>query len=119
MTSGAIVERLDVVGHVRDREFAVLVDLFFDSLLLQAAEERLGDGVVPAIALPAHTRFEMSRTAESSPRVAAELGSLIRVDQSTAGPPSTHGHQYGVEHELAMNGGLSGPPHDQARKQNP
>ena len=36
MTSGAIVERLDVVGHVSDREFTVLVDLFLDSLFLQS-----------------------------------------------------------------------------------
>jgi hypothetical protein len=45
MTSGAIVERIDVVGHVRDGKLAVLVDLFLDSLFLQAAEERLRYGV--------------------------------------------------------------------------
>src|SRR5437899_12435955 len=59
----------------------------------------------------------MIRTAESSPRVAAELGALIRVDQRTARSPSTHGHQHGVKHELAMNSGLSGPPDDETRKQ--
>jgi transposase InsO family protein len=36
------------------------------SFLFQAAEEGLGDGVVPAIALPAHTRFQMIRAAESN-----------------------------------------------------
>ena len=70
VTSGSIVEGIDVVGHVRDRELSVLVDLLLDSLFLQAAEEGLGDSVVPAVALPAHTRFETIRTAESAPRVA-------------------------------------------------
>ncbi len=74
MTSGSIVEGINVVGHVRDRELSVLVDLLFDSLLLQAAEERLGDGIVPAVALPAHTRLETIRTAESTPGVAARTG---------------------------------------------
>jgi len=51
VTSGSIVEGIDVVGHVRDRELAVFVDLLLDSLLFQAAEERLGDGVVPQVPL--------------------------------------------------------------------
>jgi hypothetical protein len=75
--SRSIVEGIDVVSHIGDRELSVLVDLLLDSFLFQAAEEGLGDGIVPAVALPAHTRFEMIRTAESTPRVAAELGSLI------------------------------------------
>jgi hypothetical protein len=103
--------------HLGDREFPVLVDLLLDSFLLQAAEEGLGDGIVPAIALPAHTRFEMVRTAESTPRVAAEPGSLIGVNQATAWPPATYGHQHRIENKLAMNGGLSGPADDEAREQ--
>src|SRR5437667_11419681 len=51
-----IVERIDVVGHVGDRQLSVFVDLFLDPLFLQAAEERLGDSIVPAVAFPAHTR---------------------------------------------------------------
>ena len=48
----AIVERVDVVGDVRDRKLSVLVDLFLDSLLLQAAEQRLSDLFVPVMAPP-------------------------------------------------------------------
>jgi tetratricopeptide (TPR) repeat protein len=35
----SIVEGIDVVGHVGDRQLSVLVDLFLDPLFLQAAEE--------------------------------------------------------------------------------
>ena len=73
----SIVEALDVISHFGDRQRSILVDLFLDSLFFQAAEERLGDGIVPAVAFPAHTRLEVIRAAESPPRVAAELGSLI------------------------------------------
>ena len=51
----------------------------------------------------------MIRTTESTPCIAAELGSLIGVNQRASWPPSTYGHQHRIEHELAMNGGLSGP----------
>jgi hypothetical protein len=52
--------------------------------------------------------------AESSPRVAAELSALIRVNP---GPATTHSHEHGVEHEFAMNGGLGRPADDLAREQ--
>jgi len=79
-----IVKAIDVVGQVGDRQLPVLVDLFLDPLFLQAAEERLGDRIVPAIALPAHTRLEVIRAAESAPRVAAVLRALIGVNQRPA-----------------------------------
>lgn len=39
MTTRVIVERVNVIRHVGDRSLAVLVDLFLDSLLLQATEK--------------------------------------------------------------------------------
>src|SRR5574337_1079615 len=72
---------------------------------------------MPAIALPAHTRFEMIRTTEAAPRVAAELGALVGVNQRPSWSPSTNGHQHGIEHEFAMDRRLSGPAHDQAGEQ--
>jgi hypothetical protein len=39
VASRSIVEGIDVIGHVGDRQGSVLVDLFLDSLFLQAAEE--------------------------------------------------------------------------------
>jgi len=43
VTARPIVKLLDVVGHIGDRQLAILVDLLLDPLLLQAAEERLRD----------------------------------------------------------------------------
>jgi hypothetical protein len=59
VAAGSIVEGIDVGGDVGDRQVSDLVDLLLDPLFLQAAEEGLGDGVVPAVALPAHSRLEM------------------------------------------------------------
>lgn len=57
MATRAIVERLDIVGHVSDRKCPGLIDLLLDPLLLQAAEELLGHGIVPAIHFTAHARL--------------------------------------------------------------
>jgi hypothetical protein len=84
MVARSIVEGIDVVGQVGDRQLAVLVDLFLNPFFLEAAEERLGDSIVPAVAFPAHTRLEVIRAAESAPRVAAVLRSLIRMNQPPA-----------------------------------
>jgi hypothetical protein len=73
----SIVEGIDVIRHVGDRQVPVSVDLFLDPLFLQAAEKGFGDGIVPAVGFPAHTRREAIRAAESPPRVAAILRALI------------------------------------------
>src|SRR5688572_13200645 len=36
VTARSIVEGIDILGHISDRELSVLVDLFLDSLFLQA-----------------------------------------------------------------------------------
>jgi hypothetical protein len=56
--SGRIVERLDVFRDRRVGDRAILVDLLLDVLLLEAAEKRLSDGVIPAIASTAHTGYQ-------------------------------------------------------------
>src|SRR5579872_4694544 len=106
----SIVEALDVISHFGDRQRSILVDLFLDSLFLQAAEERLGHSIVPAVAFVAHTRLEVIRAVESPPCVAAELGSLIGMNQRAARSATANRHQRRVKHELTMNGRLGGPP---------
>ena len=64
VTSRPIVERLDVVGNVGGCQISALVDSLLDAFLLQATEERLGNGVVPTITSSAHARFEPVGTAE-------------------------------------------------------
>jgi hypothetical protein len=53
VAAGSIVEHLDVVEDVGLREISGSVDLLPYSLLLDAAEERLSNGVVPAAAAAA------------------------------------------------------------------
>ena len=76
----SIVESVNVVGDIGLCQFSVPVDLLLDSLFLQAAEEGLDDGIVPAVAFAAHARLEAVRPAESAPGVAPELGALIGVN---------------------------------------
>ena len=52
-------------------QFSVFVYPLLDALFLQAAEDRLRNGVVPAIASPARARFEPVGSAEVTPIVAA------------------------------------------------
>ena len=68
-----VVERFNVIRNVGNGNFPILVDSLFDALFLQTAEEEFGDRVVPAISLPAHTRFETVRFAEASPIVTSVL----------------------------------------------
>ena len=91
MAARSIVEGIDLIGHV-------------------------GDGIVPAVAFPAHTRLKAIRPAETSPGVAAKLGTLIRVNQRAARSSAAHGRQHRIEHQLAVNGRLGGPPDDPARE---
>jgi hypothetical protein len=49
MASDAIVERVDVVGHICNCQIPVLVDPLLDPLLLQTCKEGFSDCVVPAI----------------------------------------------------------------------
>jgi hypothetical protein len=113
----SIVEGIDVVGYVGDRQFPVPVDLFLDPLFLQAAEKGLGDGIVPAVGFPAHARFKVIRAAESPPGVAAILRALIGMNQRAPRPASANGHQDGIQYQLAVNGRPGSPPDDQPREE--
>ena len=112
-----MVDVIDVVGHTVQRQLSVLVDLLLDPFLLQTAEEGLRDGIDPTIPLPAHTRLQMIRATEASPRVTAVLRTLIRMNHRATRASPTHGHQHRVEHELAVNGGSRRPADDLAREQ--
>ena len=114
---GSIVERLDVFGDIFGRSVSIVVDVLLDSLLLQTAEEGLRHRVVPAVPSTAHAGLEMIGLAEPAPRVTSVLRALIRVDQCSARPLSTHSHQGGIEHELAIDGRASRPTDDSSRVQ--
>ena len=77
MAARQIVEPLDVLGDVRGRYLPTGVDALLDPLLLQAAEEGLGDRVVPAVGAPAHAWLKMVVLAETPPCIASILRALI------------------------------------------
>ena len=67
MAARQIVEPLDVLGDVRGRFLSTGVDALLDPLLLQAAEEGLGDRVVPAVGAPALAWLKKAVFAETPP----------------------------------------------------
>jgi hypothetical protein len=87
-----IVERFDVFGNVGVCNLAISVDFLLDDFFLQAAEERFGNRIVPAIAASTHTGLEMIGSAEAPPIVASILRPLVRVNDRSvrASPPHCH-----------------------------
>lgn len=77
VSTGAIIEPLDVIVDLGIGDITSLVDSLLDPLLLQAAKKRLGHCVIPAVSTPAHTGLKMMGMAEAPPRIAATLRSLI------------------------------------------
>lgn len=75
-----IVELIDVVRDIDDCGLSSGVDPPPSALLLEAAEEELGDRIVPAVAPAVHPRLKMIGFAESPPGIAAVLRPLTRVD---------------------------------------
>ena len=91
-----IVERIDVFGDLGSSNVPVLVDLLLDGLLLQTAEEGLGNGIVPAVAPSAHARDQFVGAAGALPVIASVLRSLIRMDDRLAGMTTSHCHHDGT-----------------------
>ncbi len=74
----------------------------------------IGHRVIPAVAPPAQTRFQMMRMAETSPRIAAKLRALIAVNQDMPGLATPHGHEERVQHEFLGHRGLCCPANNSA-----
>ena len=92
VSTGAIVEHLDVIIDLGIGNITSLINLLLDPLLLQAAKKRFGHSVIPAVSTPAHTGRKMMLMAEAPPRIAAKLRSLIRMNQCVLWLASPHGH---------------------------
>ena len=67
MASDSIVEHLDVFEDVGLGEITCSIDLLSDFLLLQAAEERFSDCVIPTVSSAAHAGIECVSFAEADP----------------------------------------------------
>ena len=75
--TGSIVEHFNVIVDLRLGDITGLVDSLLDPLFLQAAKERFGHCVIPAVPTPAHAGFKMMLAAEAPPGVATKLRALI------------------------------------------
>lgn len=117
MPSSPIVEGIDVIRDVCDRQLAILVDMLLDLFLLQTAEEGLGDGVIPAVPSPAHAGDQTVRLAESLPTIAPVSGALIGVNDRVAGLAFTNSFEHGIEYQFTMKSGARRPANDLAREQ--
>ena len=85
VSTGAIVEHLDVIVDLGIGNITSLVDVLLDPLLLQAAKQRFGHRVIPAVSTPAHTGLKMMHMAEAPPRIAAKLRSKVARKYRTPG----------------------------------
>src|SRR5262249_31305107 len=101
--SSSIVEGLGVFRYVGNRQLAVLVEGFLDSLFLQAAKEGFRDCVVPAVSFSTHAWLKPIGCAEPPPGVAAVLRALIGMDEGMAWLSLLHRLHHGIKHELAMD----------------
>jgi hypothetical protein len=89
-----MVEHSDVIEDIGTRQVARFVNALLDAFLFQAAEERFGNGIIPAVAASTHARLQMMCATETKPVVAAVLRSLIRMDDHRfSWLASPHGHQ--------------------------
>lgn len=77
VSTGAVVEHLDVIVDLGIGHLPSLVDSIVDPILLQTAKEPFGHCVIPAFSTPAHTGLKMVRMAEGPPRIAVKLRALI------------------------------------------
>jgi hypothetical protein len=112
-----IVEPIDVVAHLVQGQRSVLVDLLLDPFLLQAAEERLRDGIVPTIAFSAHARLQVMGPTETPPGIAAELRPLIRMNQRPSRTSTAYRREDRVEDEVAVQGRGRCPADDLPREE--
>jgi len=78
--SGPIVEHFDVIKYLRACFCPYCIDLSPDTLLLQAAVERLGYRIVVAVTALAHAGLQVVCRKKPCPVIAAILRTLIRVD---------------------------------------
>ena len=88
MPSCPIIEDFDVVKDVGTCRVAREPGFLRDPLFLQAREEGFYHGIIVAIPTAAHASLELMVPAEPDPCIAAELGTLVRVDDDRDPWPS-------------------------------
>lgn len=80
MTPYRIVEHFDVVEYVLSRLFPIFVGFSLDPFPFQQLEKAFSNGVVVAIASPAHAACKIVGLQELLPITTGVLAPLIKVD---------------------------------------
>ena len=83
-----------------------------DAFFLQAAKERLCNGVVPAVASSAHAGLKSVGSAEAPPIVAAVLTALVGVNNSSMWSTSPDRHHDRIQDQLSVDSRSGRPPND-------
>lgn len=107
MTPSPIVKDFDVIEDISPGKIPGFVDALADAFLFQAAEERFGDRIIPAVAAPAHAWFKIVGLAEAAPVIASVLAALVRVCRHGflgLAPPNRH-QQSSIDGEFPIEPG--------------
>lgn len=107
-----VIEHLDVVEDVGACVAARGVDLPAHTLALEKLEEALRDGVVVAVASPAHAADQVVLAQEGLPLMAGELTALIGVHRDGVfRPAAPQRHQQRVQDQACVDAAAHGPAH--------
>ena len=77
VAAGSVVEHLELIEDIGSSEISRFVDAISDALLVQTAEERFRDSIVPAVGAPAHDWLQIVGLAKPLEVVASILATLI------------------------------------------
>ena len=89
-----VIEHFDVIEDILSCLLAVFVCPTTDAFTFEQIKEALGNGIVMAIAAPAHRMFNVVGPQKCGPIPAGVLRALIGVDQHGSlwfAPPNSHG----------------------------
>ena len=77
MPADSIVKTLNVIKHIRLGVLPGGVDMAFDSLFLQAAEERFGNCIISTVSPATHAGYQLVVLAPAVEIITAKLAALI------------------------------------------
>ncbi len=113
----AIVEVIDVVGRIIQRQFSVLVDLLLEPALSSSCRRRTRRHHCPSSCPSSSCSAPGGWSGNSAARHRCRTAYLNPNESTCHGGVAKHSHQHRVEHELAVNGGSCRPADDLARAQ--
>ena len=118
MDANTVVEDLNVLADFCPRVSLAYKARVVNKLLLQRPKEAFGDGIVPAVALPAHRLTSANGLQGASNAAGGVLDATVRVEDEPARWPSVaYRHPEGVLDQLCGHSVAHGPADDAPREQ--